>query len=220
MRVQNVSSNTQTISNKQKSIKNAEQETSEKNTTNAANAAINNENIRAVADATLEGVSVIDSIDLSEESAKENGDVVDFAELKEELKNMENDLKRFQEQLEIARLQSEGAAEQWRILIKCLKIAMRIMSGDIVPKADHRYLAKHEPELYSKAITLRMEKENPKKHKRLTKDEKTDKADKTANTDKAAKGDNTENSKGKSVENVEENAESANAVLPSIPPEI
>ena len=91
---------------------------------------------------------------------------------------MSDELKDFKEQLEIARKQSEGAAKEWETLIKCLKIAMRIMSGDIVPKADHRYLAKNEPEMYAKAITLRRHKAEPKKHKRLSEKEEPEKAEK------------------------------------------
>jgi hypothetical protein len=49
-----------------------------------------------------------------------------------------------------------------------MKIAIRIIKGDHVPAADYRFLAKHNIALYSKAITLRVEKEKPVKHKQLS----------------------------------------------------
>jgi len=123
---------------------------------------------------------VKDTADISEEAMQKSKDTADISEeamqkskdINDELQKMENEISWFKEQMEITRKQSEGAAEQWDILIKCLKIAMRIMSGDIVPKADHRFLMKNKPELYSKAIMMRVHNDSPKKHKRLSKDDK------------------------------------------------
>jgi hypothetical protein len=77
-------------------------------------------------------------------------------------------------QLEDVREQGKAAAESWKVRIKCLKIAMRIIVGDEVPVEDHRYLAKNDPELYFEALSRRMPKEHPRKHERLSEDEKPD----------------------------------------------
>ena len=120
-----------------------------------------------------------DLLELSAEATQRTKDIND------ELQEMSDKLKDFTNQLEVARKQSQSAAKSWEILIKCLKIAMRIMSGDIVPRADHKYIAKHEPEMYSKALTMRMNKEDPKKHKRLSK--KEDESEKTEKQDSMEK---------------------------------
>ena len=110
------------------------------------------------------------------------GDIVELSleatrranEKKGELQKLSDDLKWLQEQMEVERKQSAAAAKAWKTLITCMKIAMRIMSGDRVPRADHRFLAKNEPEMYARAITLRKNKEYPKKLKRLSEKEKPD----------------------------------------------
>lgn len=56
--------------------------------------------------------------------------------------------------------------------IKCLQIAIRIISGDKVPMKDEKFLMEHEPEMYFRAILLRRQKEDPKKHKSLLGDDK------------------------------------------------
>ena len=84
------------------------------------------------------------------------------------------DLQSLQRQLEQVREQNEGDADRWRVYIKCLRIAMRIISGDTVPKEDHRYLAKNDPELYAKASVMKIQKADPKKLKRISDDEESD----------------------------------------------
>ena len=88
------------------------------------------------------------------------------------LANMKSDNESFIKQMKAAQEAGKAKLEEARIRMKCLLIAGHIMSGDEVHKADIKYLKKHDPELYRKAISLRMEKENPKKIKRLSEDEK------------------------------------------------
>jgi len=118
-----------------------------------------------------------DTVEISQEAKQKSKDIND------QLQEMSDKLKWLEEQLEAARAQAQGAADRWEVIIKCLKIAMRIISGNIVPRADHRYLAKNDPELYSKAITMRMPKENPKKYKRISKDEKPQKPEKAGESE-------------------------------------
>ena len=164
-------------------IKKPESETEKKTSADES------EKARAAADETKNDsgvdvdVDVKDAVEISTESAEKTGTLAD------ELKKMADELKEFEEQLEISRKQSEGAAEGWRVLIRCLKIASRIMNGDIVPKEDHRYLAEHDPKLYAKAITLRVHNDDPKKYKRVSEDEKQDKAEKENNKADAASAD-------------------------------
>jgi len=90
------------------------------------------------------------------------------------LDEMRNEMRALLENLERAREAGEGAAEAWKEKIRCMQIAMRIMSGNKVPDADHRYLREKDAELYGKAITMRMEKVDPKEHDRLSEDEEED----------------------------------------------
>ena len=88
----------------------------------------------------------------------------------------------------IKTLRASGADEEDKgadVLVKCLTISRRIMAGDKVPQADHRYLRKHNPELYLKALLLRRPKENPIKHKQLSKKESAPEAESTLETEAA-----------------------------------
>jgi len=127
--------------------------------------------------------SAKDAVEISSESIQKSKE-----ELEAKAQETADTLKNLKEQLEIARKQAEGAAEEWRIRILCLKIAMRIVSGDIVPRKDHQYLAEHDPELYGKAISMRVEKEEPKKLKRLSKDEKEEEGEEDSDSDTAIDG--------------------------------
>lgn len=80
------------------------------------------------------------------------------------------------EQLEAANEKAKSISDTARMQSKCLLIASRIMAGDEVPRADHRFLAQNNSELYGKAITMRVNKENPKKYKRVSGGEDDDPA--------------------------------------------
>jgi hypothetical protein len=82
----------------------------------------------------------------------------------------EGNLERMRESLEAAKEMGEGMAEFFQIKIKCLVIAMRIIKGDEVPAADHRFLAENDLELYTKAMSMRQQNPKPEKHDRLSED--------------------------------------------------
>lgn len=109
--------------------------------------------------------TIIDSVEISINGRQRE------RTLKDEMTEMASVHQELMSQLENARKQSEAMAESTKVRMKCLLIAMRIMSGDKVPSEDYRYLAKNDLGLYAKAVSLRMEKENPKKHKQVSKDE-------------------------------------------------
>lgn len=92
----------------------------------------------------------------------------------DKLEEMRNNYILLADQLHNLNEQGKASAEAAEIKQKCLTIAMRIMSGDDVPADDYRFLLEKDPELYGKAIIMRMQKENPAKHKRLSKDEDFD----------------------------------------------
>ena len=92
-----------------------------------------------------------------------------------------------QKQMEQIREQSEDAAEGWKIYIKCLRIAMRIISGDNVPEIDHQYLAKNDPELYGKAMSMKVHKQDPEDLDSIS-DEDDDKKSGSEDEDGAAEG--------------------------------
>jgi len=110
---------------------------------------------------------VVDTVDISPD-AREKTDV--FHKMLEE---MRSEMQALREGLKQAREAGEGAASAWKEKILCLQIAMRIMSGDTVPLEDHRYLRERDAELYSRAIQLRIEKEDPKEYDRLSEDEES-----------------------------------------------
>ena len=61
--------------------------------------------------------------------------------------------------------------EAMKVMIKCMQIAMRIMSGHNVPEADHRYLMDNDSSLYSKAVMMKIQKIDPEDLERLSEDE-------------------------------------------------
>ena len=65
----------------------------------------------------------------------------------------------------------EGMAESMKVMLRCQKIAMRIMMGDNVPPQDERYLAENDIELYTKAKQLRMQKVDPEDYDSLLDDD-------------------------------------------------
>ncbi len=85
----------------------------------------------------------------------------DFNKILEELKMVEKELKESQEKNQ----QEKDALETH---MKCLKIALRIMTGNKVPLKDHRFLSKNDPALYGKSILMRIPKEKPIKYKAVT----------------------------------------------------
>lgn len=83
------------------------------------------------------------------------------------------DRKQLLEMLEENRINA-GKESEMDIKTKCFKIYLRIVRGDKVPAKDKRFLAKHEPGLYTNAMLFRKYKDKPKKHKSLVKDEEKD----------------------------------------------
>ena len=110
----------------------------------------------------------IDTVDISEEGKQKANS------LQSKFEEMRNRYGMLHEELKRAGDIATGMAEGYKVKIKCMQIAMRIMSGDKVPLADHRYLAERDSELYAKALSMRVEKKDPKEHDRLSEDEKAE----------------------------------------------
>lgn len=84
-------------------------------------------------------------------------------EIKEQKENKLQDYyTKLSEFLDEAHKSSEGAGEAYKTLGRCIKIAMRIVSGDNVPAKDAHYLMENNKELYSMAMNMRMIKDDPK----------------------------------------------------------
>lgn len=66
---------------------------------------------------------------------------------------------------------NDESSEKISELSRCLTISSRIMSGDKVPMKDEKYLREKRPEMYSRAIMLRKQKLEPKKHKSVLPDD-------------------------------------------------
>lgn len=111
-----------------------------------------------------------------------------------DLQKMANDLQGMKEQLNNISEQGQGSAEAARIRMICMKIAFRIIKGDKVPIEDHRYLQKHDPELYAEAISKKMPNIDPEEHDRLSEDDESDDSNTTDDSafDIPAQIDNTE----------------------------
>lgn len=81
------------------------------------------------------------------------------------------DKEEFQEMLRMLR-ETENSENPHINRIKCFKIAMRIMNGDTVPNKDILFLAENEPQMYSNALMLKQNNDNPKKYKTILEDKK------------------------------------------------
>ena len=90
------------------------------------------------------------------------------------LKEMSNEFERFTERLEEMRKQSQASSEFYETQRKCMLIAMRIMQGDNVPHEDIAYLVENAPEMYAKAIIMRIQKEDPEDHERVSEEKEDD----------------------------------------------
>lgn len=76
-----------------------------------------------------------------------------------------------------SREQADAQTKPMQQIMKCLKIASRIMDGDIVPLKDESYLMEHQMDMYMRAIMMRRLKEDPEEHKSiLNKDDEEDTA--------------------------------------------
>jgi HPt (histidine-containing phosphotransfer) domain-containing protein len=117
----------------------------------------------ASADEITAATSSEDTEDISPEDSRQL--------LQKLYQDAQGEMDEMRQQLESANAQAEAMGESAKVRMECNIIAMRIMSGDEVPREDHRYLAKHDPELYAKAITMRVAREKPKHYKRISEDE-------------------------------------------------
>ncbi len=109
---------------------------------------------------------VEDQLSISDESRKllEEKKAEKDREMEEKLFMVE----RFKEDIEAAK----EAGSPYDDILKCIKIASRIMKGDKVPGKDMNYLAEHQPEMFSAAIMFRDNNEKPKSHKSLLEEPK------------------------------------------------
>ena len=131
------------------------------------------EDISITAPPARSALTLEDTIELSQnakDSAKKNDKRSKLDERRNELEALRRELERINEM-------NEGAAEGWRNKIKALRIAMRIISGHNVPEEDHRFLREADIDLYTRAITMRIEKQDPDDYDRLSEDEE-ERADK------------------------------------------
>lgn len=67
----------------------------------------------------------------------------------------------FKDQIEQVRKEAQSSGEEAKKIAKCLKIAMEIAAGNVVPEQDQEYLRKNNPDLFAKAMEMRIPKEEP-----------------------------------------------------------
>ena len=126
---------------------------------------------------------IADALDISEEAKQKSKEL-----LQSNLEEMRNRQRQLQEDIKRAGEAGEGMASAMKEKLICLKIAMRIMSGDTVPYQDHRYLAEKDPDLYHQAISMRVEKEDPEEFDRLSEDEDESRSSEAEDTAVASGG--------------------------------
>ena len=110
-----------------------------------------------------------DTLVVSEEARQSAND------MQKKLEEMRSGYRMLLDELRRAQEAGSGMADAIKEKIKCMRIAMRIMSGGVVPIEDKRYLAEKDPQLYFQAISLRVEKEDPEEYERLSDEEDKDK---------------------------------------------
>jgi len=86
---------------------------------------------------------------------------------------MNRNLEEFKEMMKQLRESSDGK-NPYIDRIKCIQIAMRIMSGDNVPNKDKYFLAENEPQMYSNALLLRKQNDKPKDYDSILEDDEGD----------------------------------------------
>ncbi|NLZ81241.1 MAG: hypothetical protein GX913_05505 [Clostridiales bacterium] len=74
----------------------------------------------------------------------------------------EEALERMKESMEQIRESNSEAKKDISTTSKCMRIASRLVQGDSVPVQDIKYLMKHDIELYSQSMKMRIPKEDPK----------------------------------------------------------
>ena len=65
----------------------------------------------------------------------------------------------------------DALGEKMKAMMRCQKIAARIMRGDKVPPEDERYLMENDPNGYKLALAMRQPKKDPKEWKSVLDDE-------------------------------------------------
>lgn len=80
-------------------------------------------------------------------------------------------LKMLNDHLKLTKSQSKEDKNKKDVFLKCLEISRRILAGDEVPPADHKYLMENNPELYLRSILMKKYQDCPRKYKQLTEDE-------------------------------------------------
>lgn len=111
----------------------------------------------------------IDKIQQTTNPLQDTPDTITLSDQAKKLLEAEQVVQDISSQLEAA---ADSKGSPYDELTKCLEIASRIMKGDKVPQADIQFLAEKQPELYSSAIFMKQNNENPKRHKSLLEDEK------------------------------------------------
>lgn len=65
----------------------------------------------------------------------------------------------------------DAMGEKLKVMMRCQKIAARIMRGDKVPPQDEQYLMQNDPDGYKMAIAMRTPKKKPKEWKSVLEEE-------------------------------------------------
>ena len=118
----------------------------------------------------------------------------------EEKKQQEAELEMYKEQLEASKKQAEAVEEGFVVFGKCLRIAMRISSGDIVPQKDIEFLGEHEPEMLKQAILLRRPNAEPKEWESILDEEDMENTDESAEAPPETAGVTAENAPAPQVQ--------------------
>ena len=156
-----------------------------KNTKNKSSLQIPKENLKKALDDYSINISDEAKALLAEEKALEQEQIQE--EKNQELKRKMEEEARFKEEL-LRQHESSLGENPYEAMTKCLQIAMRIISGDTVPKKDEQFLLENEPGMYSNSMLLRRQKDDPKEFKTLLEDEEDDSEELIGSLDVSMKG--------------------------------
>jgi len=77
----------------------------------------------------------------------------------------------YQQMADQERIKREEGKDTARTQLLCMEIARRITAGDKVPQQDVSYLIKHDPDLYGRAMSMRIQKKDPEEYESLLEDD-------------------------------------------------
>lgn len=114
-----------------------------------------------------------DTVIISDEGSQLSSQQIKNQEDKLEQAASQGAIEDLREQMQQIQEQSKSQAEEYKILLKCMKIALNVASGNKVPEQDQQYLRENNPELFAQSLEMRIPNENPEECDSVTKEDES-----------------------------------------------